>query len=247
MKIYPYSSASKSAKALANVLNIKRLHRGGKPIAVKDVVINWGAARFNREIDCPVILNPPEAVRLAANKLQTFKRLQGIASIPEWTESAAEAAKWLVGGSIVVARTVLNGHSGEGIVIMEEEKDFIEDVPLYVKYIPKKHEYRAHVFRGQVFFEQRKERAKDVPDDKVNWKIRNHGNGFIFAHQDVKIPDEGKHEAIMAVGGLGLDFGAVDLIQGAKDKKWYVLEVNTACGIENTTLEKYVEQFKGVV
>ena len=41
-------------------------------------------------------------------------------------------------------------------------------------------------------------------------------------------------------------FGAVDMIV-TKSGKWYVLEANTACGLENTTLEKYVEQFKHLV
>jgi D-alanine-D-alanine ligase-like ATP-grasp enzyme len=49
--------------------------------------------------------------------------------------------------------------------------------------------------------------------------------------------------SISAVNTLGLDFGAVDLIV-AKDGRVYVLEVNTAPGIEGITLEKYVKAFQ---
>jgi D-alanine-D-alanine ligase-like ATP-grasp enzyme len=44
-----------------------------------------------------------------------------------------------------------------------------------------------------------------------------------------------------------LDFGAVDVIWNEKEDKYYVLEVNTACGLEGTTLDKYVEQFRRYV
>ena len=57
------------------------------------------------------------------------------------------------------------------------------------------------------------------------------------------VPAEAKTQAQNAVEALGLDFGAVDIILG-KNGIWYVLEVNTACGLEGTTLEKYCEQFR---
>ena len=244
MKIYPYSGASESAKALANTLGIKRLNREGRAIAV-DTLINWGCSSINREVVYEAIINHPAAVRKASNKLETFKSLDGTCPLPPWTESFEEASRWLAEGHTVVARTKLNGHSGEGIVLA----DHIDQLPLaklYTKYVNKDQEYRVHVFRGEVIFEQRKARKKDVPDDQVNWKIRNHGNGFIFAHRDVFIDPVGKEAAVQAVEKLGLDFGAVDLMLG-KDGNFYVLEVNTACGLEGTTLERYTEAFKGLM
>lgn len=248
MKLYPYNQGSKSAKALAEALGIKRLKREGKPITIKGTVINWGCSsdNFARGIDCDVLLNDPNCVRLATNKLKAFNALKGHASIPEYTEVVPEAAKWLAEGFTVVERHKLTGHSGEGVCIVEPGGE-IQAAPLYVKYINKKEEYRLHVFRDRVFFIQRKARNKDIPDDQVNWKVRNHGNGFIFAHQGVDVPEEAKKEAITAIQVLGLDFGAVDLIWNQKNNKYYVLEVNTACGMEGTTLDKYVEVFKEFV
>ena len=42
-----------------------------------------------------------------------------------------------------------------------------------------------------------------------------------------------------AVTALGLEFGAVDIIYNDKSKKLFVLEVNTAPGIEGATVTKY--------
>ena len=253
MKIYPYKQGSKSAKALAEALGVKRIkHDGAKP-ARCETLLNWGASVWKRDIQlygAMRVLNFPDAIVLASNKLKAFKVFKDAeAPIPHplWTDSRVVASRWLAEGvtALVVCRTKLNGHSGEGIVLADK-KEALVDAPLYTAYIPKKEEYRLHVHNGQVFFVQRKARNKEIPNENVNWKIRNHGNGFIFAHKDVDVPEPVKQAAIMAVQALGLDFGAVDIIHGV-DRKWCVLEVNTACGLEGTTLEKYVEQFKQYV
>jgi D-alanine-D-alanine ligase-like ATP-grasp enzyme len=51
----------------------------------------------------------------------------------------------------------------------------------------------------------------------------------------------------MAIKSLGLDFGAIDMIYNERRNQYYVLEVNTACGLTGTTLDKYVEVFKEFV
>jgi D-alanine-D-alanine ligase-like ATP-grasp enzyme len=50
-------------------------------------------------------------------------------------------------------------------------------------------------------------------------------------------------EAIKAVNCLGLYFGAADVIWNDKEQRAYVLEVNTAPGLEGTTLENYANAF----
>ena len=244
MKIYPYKSGSASAKALAEALGVKRIRHEGPALYVKSVILNWGSSKPKRKLAGQIVNSFP-AVSVAGNKLETFKALSGYVPLPDWTEERVDALWWLDGGHSVVCRTVLTGHSGAGIKIASKEEDVV-NAPLYTKYIKKKDEYRLHVFRDNVFFVQRKARKKDVPDDQVNWQIRNHGNGFIFAHEGVDVPAKVKDDAIMAVKQLGLDFGAVDVVRGT-DGKFYTLEVNTAPGLEGTTLQKYVEVFKEFV
>lgn len=245
MYIYPYKPGSESAKKLAEALDCKRIKHEGAPLKAAKVVINWGASKIERQFpNLKKIFNKPEAVAIASNKLSTFKALQrdGV-NIPEFTTKKEEANKWLA-KSEVVARTVLNGHSGIGITIIEKGADNLPDAKLYTEYVPKRHEYRIHVFEDKAFFVQRKARKQEVPDEEVNWKVRNLAGGFIFAHKEVVIGEDAKEQAVKAVKALGLDFGAVDIVYNEKQQKYYVLEVNTACGLEGTTLEKYVEQFE---
>lgn len=242
--IYPYSAASESAKALAAALNIKRAKREGDKLNV-NTIINWGCTRIRRLIgEHTAIINKPAAVALAANKLSTFQILSAadVCTVPFTTDKDV-AQDWLRAGLFVVARTVLNGHSGEGIVMHRAVGVPLEDAPLYTLFIKKKQEYRVHAGQNGAFFWQRKARRKDVPDDKVNWEIRNHDNGFIFANQNVELPPDAAELAVKAVTALGLDFGACDIAWDGE--RSYILEVNTACGLTGTTIEKYVEFFKG--
>ncbi len=238
MKLYSYNQASESAKALSEALGIKRLkHEGG---VVRGDVINWGSSNVSRQIH-GVILNAPDAVARAVNKLRAFHCLAeyGVMIPPYCT--TLRGGEEMLGDGPVVCRTKLTGHSGEGIIIASTPEELVE-APLYTQYIKKKEEYRIHVMHGEAFFVQRKARKLDVPNEEVNWQVRNLAGGFIYANQDVEVAEEAKEQAIMAVQALGLDFGAVDVILGT-DKHYYTLEVNTACGLAGTTLDKYVEQF----
>lgn len=244
MKIYPYKADSAGAKALADALDIKRFNQRGNTI--QETILNWGSSHVKRKVDflCAII-NHPVNVKIAGNKLETFKHLHGRVGIPEWTERADEAMRWLAEDSTVVCRQLLTGHSGKGIVIAQGTGDLVE-APLYTKYVKKKEEYRCHVAFGNVIFLQRKARKLDVPDDQVNWQVRNLDGGFIYAAENVEIPEEAKAQCVCAVGSLGLDFGAVDIVLG-RDNGWYTLEVNTAPGIQGRCLDAYVRAFKGLL
>lgn len=300
--IYPYKPGSESAKALAEGLDIKRIsHKNSRFKGSKDkLVVNWGASKVSEEVSKCTILNLPQAVELASNKLLAFKKWHegrrltrkvwvggneldlsaghnlfdevpedfvgkmkhnryGPIEVfephpdqdfsvrtPEFTEDRLRAKEWLFTGHTVVERHILNGNSGAGIKLIEPENlDQLGRAPLYVKYVPKKQEYRVHVCGGQAVDIQRKARRKDVEDEDINWKIRNHDNGFIFArNEDGFVPPDVVTQAVNAVTSLGLAFGAVDVIFNDKSQKAYVLEVNTAPGMTGATLEGYVARFK---
>ena len=69
--------------------------------------------------------------------------------------------------------------------------------------------------------------------------IRNHANGWVYARAEIAPPEELLSSAAKAVKLLGLDFGAVDIGHRVIDNKFFVFEVNTAPGLEGTTLDKY--------
>lgn len=243
--IYSYNFNSQSAKDLAETLGIKRIKHErskfkGNP---NKTVINWGCSVLPEEVAKCKVINSPESVSKAVNKLSFFKAVDGIARTPEWTTGAAVALQWMQDGYVVLSRTKLTGHSGDGIVINGPANAEVILAPLYVKYIKKKDEYRVHVMRGQVIDVQRKARKEDVPDDKINWLIRNHANGFVFVRGEAlgEVPQDVIDQAVLAVNALGLDFGAADVIWNDHRKQAFVLEVNSAPGLTGTTLKKYAE------
>lgn len=245
MKLLPYKMGSAGAKALADALDVKRIRNEGAALNIPtQVVVNWGNSSLSRSINCARMLNRPEAVHTAVNKLRSFRAFEAAdVPIPSWTEDREEASGWITDGMKVVCRTRLEGSGGAGVVVAERHNQMV-DAPLYVRYLPKEQEYRVHVNvngeQGSAFFVQRKARRTDVPDDQVNWQVRNLEGGFIYANQNVQAPQGVVDAAIAAVRALSLDFGAVDILVTPRGKV-AVLEVNTACGLAGTTLDKYVE------
>lgn len=247
VRVLPYKMASESGKALASGLKALRVRRDSSKFKPRegDVVINWGSSSGPAEFS-PYLLNSYEAVAKASNKLHTFQTLQegGLRNYtPQFSTDRFDAVEWAEKGRIVVCRTALTGHSGEGIVLAENEEEIVP-APLYTQYIKKTKEWRVHCTHDEVFFVQRKARKREVPDDQVNWKIRNHQNGFIYAHNEGEpIANIARLLAMKAVQALGLDFGAVDIIETANGS-FFILEVNTACGLTGATVDAYVNFFQ---
>ena len=139
-----------------------------------------------------------------------------------------------------MCRTKLTGHSGEGIVIATQADELV-DAPLYVKYIPKKDEYRVHVFDNRVIDIQKKGRRKDV--EEANFQVRNHANGFVYMREGIDPPNAVTDSALQVMQHVSLHFGAVDVIWNEKHKRAVVLEINTAPGLEGSTIHSYANAF----
>lgn len=248
IRIYPYQRVSFSARRLARLLRGEVLPVD-KTIHINqgDVIINWGSSK------CPYInaptfrlLNQASAVKLAANKLGAFNALRTAdVPIPLFAHSI-DGVSWK---GVTVLRHKLTGHSGEGIEIAEKASDLagMETAKLYVQYIKKVDEYRVHVIGKEIVIVQRKARRLEVPDGEVNWRVRNHRNGFVFARSDVSPPQSVLDAAVRAVAALRLDFGAVDIVWNADKALPYVLEVNTAPGLEGSSLNDYAEGFRNLL
>lgn len=251
-RILPYFRWSNSAKELSNSLGGLRIkHSGNFRHTRNHLVINWGccdkelvASKVKPllpSLNCSVNFDGELNVSIAGDKLESFKvwgrSIQD--NIPEFTDSREEAQAWVNDGQTTVCRLLLRASGGRGIVTCSEGE--LPEAPLYVKYIKKQDEYRVHIFNGEVIDVQRKMRKREVPDEQVDWRVRNHSNGFIFGRDGVDLPDVATDLAIQATSLLHLDFGAVDLIYNKHYDKYYVLEINTAPGLEGTTLIKYTE------
>lgn len=247
--IYPYKMGSNSVGLLSKALGAKviRLENSSFKGGEGKIVLNWGNSMENDALKGSVVINPPEAVKLATNKRTFFEAVVGQVSIPDFTTDKDLAESWLRDGKKVVVREKLTGHSGEGITLITNIQDWElydhSSAKLYVMYIPKKDEYRVHVMGGEVIDLQRKAISPGLNKDMVNFQIRNHNNGFIFVRNETedRCPDAVKAQAIEAIRLTGLDFGAVDVVWNEHRNAAYVLEINTAPGLEGKTVDNYIE------
>jgi len=210
-------------------------------------VLNWGCSStpiWNKHNQPEKWLNNFIHTEPASNKLKAFKLLENSnVTIPEFTSDKSIADAWIASGIRTVSRSVLSGHSGAGINI--HDAGVLPNVPLYVKYIPKKKEFRVHVFNGTVIDIQEKRKRQEIPNEQVNYQVRNHHTGWVYCRENINKPEGLEALAQSACVALSLDFGAVDIIWNEKQNKCYVLEVNTAPGLEGETIEKYAQAIKG--
>jgi len=244
VKVFPYKAGSRSARILARACGGKVLKRVGSKYRLRDrdLIINWGGA------DCPFrgrnVANQPDAITDASNKLKCFQLMkQADVSVPDFWTNREDIPN---DAFPIVCRTTLTGHSGAGIVMAENRADLVR-APLYTRYVKKKHEYRVHVLRTRegntsIITVQRKAKRNGVNGD---FKIRNLANGFVYVLSEFT-PQPVLDEAVKALLSTALAFGAVDVIWNEHQQKAYVLEINTAPGLEERTAEAYAEAFKEI-
>ena len=247
MSVYliPYKIASKAARAVARSIGAKRLNRTRKTeLNTDDIVFNWGVSETpSEEYSKAIVVNSFDCVGAAANKTITFYILKDHkVLVPDFTEDKHVAKSFIAAGHTVLARTIIRGHSGTGIVGPINSAEELPDAPLYVKYIKKLMEFRVHVV-GNNFLIHRKKKKIGV---EANYKVRSHANGWVFCAYEGPAPFTARlvRVAMEAITALKLDFGAVDIVYSAHYDRLYVLEINTAPGIENvSTLEFYTNGF----
>lgn len=238
IRIVPYKKGSHGAKLLAHRLSELLGYKVWRGKAkTKRVNISWGNKFVDAKVHPQFYLNVPEAVEIARDKRLAFTHwsLKGVDCVP-WTTDKAVAQEW-VKKSKVFARTACQ-QAGSGIKVLEPG-DEVPNAQLYTKYIPKKKEFRVHVFGGKVILVSEKRKKKGVDSDYI---VRSNHKGWVFCYKDINEPNGLRVLGVDAVRALGLDFGAVDVIYNAKLNKLYALEVNSAPGLCTTSLEAYANE-----
>ena len=244
IRLYPYKTRSKSARELRDSLNAGRLvlPQGSYVYRQGDVILNWGNSTDPQWNDGRVQwINNPYNVRYASHKAVSAVKFAdaGIATLPT-TAYKAEAQQWQNEGCTVIERHRMQGHSGQGIVVKHPDEE-LSDVRLYSQYIGARREYRVHVFNQEIIYIQQKKRrngARELPT--YSEVIRNHGTGWVYCEDDITpLLVEAEELAIDAVSALGLTFGAVDV--ATRQGESYVIEVNTAPGLEGRSVGIYCD------
>lgn len=155
-----------------------------------------------------------------------------------FTTVQAEAKKWAE-SMTVVCRKLTHSSEGKGIVVAETPEQVVS-APVYTQYKKKKKEFRVHIFKDKIVQVLEKRRKKDF-DGQVDSKIRNTSNGYVFCSGDVSEPVGLRDLALSASKVTGSDFKGVDIGYNEKLNELFVIEVNSAPGIEGSNVDKYVE------
>ena len=233
--VYPYSSASVSAKLLATALDAKRIRLTNSEYEYRedDIIVNWGNSK------CPYpSLNPASALQKTINKLACFRMLRekGFEAVPEYWTDPADIPQ---SAFPVFCRQRLEGCDGAGIVVAETRADLVP-AKLYTKRISGT-EYRVTLFQGKVTDIQTKAPRSGVP--LLSSTIKTYANGWGFQrltlHDHIEeIISKCAREALRAAE---LDFAGMDIIYAAGEERAYLLEINSAMGLEGGALDRFAE------
>lgn len=262
MIINPYKHGSRGAKALQNALKAigeKAFVIQREPRQQDVLIFNWGNSEFDYPVGrYPFIVNPPHSVGDMTNKRRFFQRVGHTDLVPKWTSDPQMAFKW---GTKVMARMVLEGSGGKGIIVWDPEimkgnpASFPMNAPLYTQYENKTHEFRIHMGRAfktgsefAPFLIQRKifQKTEERPVP-LDWNVRNHANGFVYVRESGYPTPKTVIEtakAFLEEHFHTLHFVALDIVYNEKKDRAWVLEGNTAPGLEGQTIQNYVEYFK---
>lgn len=221
--VYPYKTGSEMAKMIADYAGVLQIKRQNSEFVGKkgQYVLNWGSGtgNFRANIGQATLLNPPELVDMSINKIRYFEQMgRGDGPrLPEWTTWEVTARRWLTEGREVIARTVVDGCQGAGIVVMKKPLDFVY-APLYTIRVDNVAEYRIYMFGEQII--------------DYRLKVGEYTNGMCVGRNvefeiiDGQLPPDVAAQAIKAARCLKLMVQGLDIIWDGK--KAYVLETNTA-------------------
>lgn len=245
IRVLPYSSASASAKIIAEVVGGKRirLENSDYEFSPGDLVINWGNG-WGR--DFPGQLNPRSAVNTAINKQTFFCRLRSCGVSPAYYPRF-----WVSGDEIpveafpVIARTDTEDARGESAHFVESPDLLPGDWKLASEFLPKTREYRIHVGRtpsGEsvglaALWLLRYNHCAPAP-------IQNYKNGYFHSKIEPEaVPGPVLQAATEVFPCLGLDFCALDIGYNDETGVAKVFEANTAPCIEHEHVRKGYKKF----
>ena len=260
--IRPYHAASRAVKAIKEELKIRSLKIDGtSKYSPKngDIIINYGNSQSFNYYPATV-LNTPDVVELCADKMEFYRNHRNRYIPQTLCERAGiedvhkRVFKERVGKDDVpvIVRTLTRASQGRGTYYFDSVNNLPKNykidgkkIKIISEYIKKNREFRVHMFGGVVFDIVEKKKMKDWDREDVNFKIRNHKNGWVFCRNDL---NEVPHAVFQACEHIfsesGLDFGALDVIYNEYHNRAYVVEINTAPGMEGQTAIKYAEKFK---
>lgn len=187
-------------------------------------------------------INKPEAVALASNKGQAL-RIMSDAGVPTPTLYTPQSEDFLWRDNTCLVGRPDHHTKGRQFHIIRSKQGFRHAYRAgcrhFMQFIDAPHEFRVHVINNLVVKMSEKLGGNGV--------VRSFRHGWRFQSPTVGSEERepARVAARAAVKSLGLDFGAVDVL--FKDGRAWVLEVNTAPSLIDSTLDTYIRHFKEMV
>lgn len=217
----------KTAKELARILNC-RTTKEYIP-RKRHFIINYGRDYENANLNRNVIFNKLKVYELLLDAgISEPKLYHKGDNIPD--EAFPLLARKCYHSQ---GRDIIYIHNREQLEELDESSyNFLTE------YIAKTAEYRVHILGDEAFVSVKFCGNNNNADPLV----RSHSNGWRQIEYDRQWKDDLIDLAKKAIKTLNYDFGAVDIIR--KGNNLYVLEVNTAPGLEPRKLQIYSEYFR---
>lgn len=202
-----------------------------------DYLLRWGSRSSVRYTPRETTINTQSSLRSNADKLEAMRAMDNAGiNVPEYVEDRDRISETF--GYPALGRAESHARGEDINLIMQWRDAYLTDGNDYfVEYIPTELEYRMHVVDGEVIKVHEKRLRSEADNHPF---IRNSETGWVFVEPRDETPPDSL--AIDAVGCMGLDFGAVDVIR-AEDGEHYVLEVNTAPSLDEANLQRYGDAF----
>jgi len=211
-----------SALALATALNVpyeNPYETKKRDYTEYDFVFKYG---FSKKIKANKVFNKAKSVEITKNKLTTLTLFKDTPYVVPFTTEAFIAKTWINEG--VVARSLVDGHDGDGLSYCWTEEEFNKAPALFwTKYIDHTHEFRVNIWKGKVvsIYEKQKE------------------NGFFKFVLFQKGADNPQLVDIVnqVYAKTQIDFCGLDMLRD-EEGKLYILELNSAPILFPYTLKK---------
>jgi len=208
--------------------------------SLQDLGISWYGPKYND-----------------VKKKNKFKQINlmlsaGVPVIPA-AKSAMEAKSFGLSDK-VIKRTLAHSEGRNVEIITENFSDEEDDEHYYRPLLNFKNEYRVHIIKDKVVAIAHKHKEVNNTINETANIIRSYDNGWRFAMLDEdflsrwRIKDKVISASKKAIAAVGYDFGAVDIgvvgLSTDPNVKVYVIEVNSAPGLEAEHIELYAKEFE---
>lgn len=209
---------------------------------IRPVDINYGNP--NPAVKCEH--NSPEFIRLCSNKKEFCDLMAeiGIKS-PIYRRGEPKVYPCIV-------RESLYSYGGRGCHVFKEDAEYHEallpEEYYWSPFLKCRSEFRVHVLGGEIKKVNKKEWRHDEPEAEL--PIRNFHLGYYF--KLIKKTEWSKWDKFIDVvnkihGAIKGSFYGLDIAWSPGLKEWVVFEANTACGLDEATIDFYVEYFAKVL